>query len=98
MTISLETACERILGKRAAQAIIADQGIRWAIVAATAKALTTDDAEAIAELRHYPHAMQQEELNRHAAARSERRHELRRAEEAQAEEDHDAYAEMGEEE
>lgn len=69
MTISLEAACERILGKRVAQAIIQDQGLRWAIVAATAKALTTDDPQAIAELRRYPHAMQQEELNAHEARR-----------------------------
>lgn len=72
MTISLETACERILGNQAAQAIIGDMGLRWAVAAATAKALKTDDAEAIAEIRRYPHAMQQPELDRHDTARHSR--------------------------
>ena len=69
MTLSLETACERVLGKRAAKAIIDGQGLRWAIVAAVAAARTTDDAQAIAELKRYPHAMQQEELDRHEQRR-----------------------------
>lgn len=70
----LEVACERILGQRAAQAIIHDQGLRWAIVAAVATARTTDDAAALAELRRYPHAMQQAELDFHEEARRSRRH------------------------
>lgn len=94
MALSLEIACERILGKRVAQAIIEDQGLRWAIVAAMAAAQNLDDREAIAELRRYPHAMHQAELDRH----EQTRHDRRRAEEAQAEEDHAAYAEMGDEE
>lgn len=49
--MSTEEACYSILGAELAHAIIADQGLSWAVVAAMAEATTDDNPEAIAALR-----------------------------------------------
>lgn len=51
--MTLTEACQTILGKDAANAIIADQGERWAVVAAIAAARTSDSAPALERLRDY---------------------------------------------
>ena len=49
--MSVEEACHRILGSRVAEAIISDQGLRRAIVAAMAAARDTDEPEALDAIR-----------------------------------------------
>ena len=51
--MTLTEACQTILGKNAADAIIADQGERWAAVAAIAAAKTSDPQPALERLRDY---------------------------------------------
>lgn len=51
--MTLEQACQTILGKEAADAIIADQGLRWAATAAVAAARTSDPQPALVVLRDY---------------------------------------------
>ena len=51
--MTLEQACAAILGKEAAEAIIADQGVRWCAVAAIAAAKTSDPMPALNRLRSY---------------------------------------------
>lgn len=51
--MTLREACVAILGKSAAEAIIADQGINWCAVAAIAAAKTSDPVPAIKRLRKY---------------------------------------------
>ena len=49
--MDIETAVRTILGAKLANSIIADMGVHWAVVAATADARTSDDPEAIAAIR-----------------------------------------------
>jgi hypothetical protein len=49
--MSVRDACVSIMGRELADAIIADQGLHWCVVAAVAGARTTDDPEALAVLR-----------------------------------------------
>jgi hypothetical protein len=51
--MTLTEACRTILGKRAADAIIADQGEHWAAVAAIAAAKTSHPAPALERLREH---------------------------------------------
>ena len=46
-------ACRQILGCKTADAIIADQGVHWAVVAAMAAATTRHDLTAVEALREY---------------------------------------------
>lgn len=50
-TMSVEEACRWILGRKIADAIIDDMGLRWTIVTAMAAATTNDNPEAIKALR-----------------------------------------------
>lgn len=45
--MSIDEACRIILGNKLAAAIIADQGIHWAVVAAMTEAKTNDDPRAL---------------------------------------------------
>jgi len=49
--VNIREAVESIIGERLAAAIIADQGIHWAVVAAMAEAETSDNPRAIAAIR-----------------------------------------------
>ncbi len=49
--MTIEQACRNILGRTVANAIIEDQGIHWAVVAAMDKAITADDPLSIAKIR-----------------------------------------------
>jgi len=51
--MTIEQALFSILGDEAAHAIIADQGIHWAVVAAMAVATTADDPRAIKAIREW---------------------------------------------
>lgn len=51
--MSIEQACRIILGNKLAAAIIADQGIHWAVVAAMAQAKTNDDPRALQSIRDW---------------------------------------------
>lgn len=51
--MTIEEACASIMGEKLAAAIIADQGIRWCIVAAVAQATTADDPVALHTIRAY---------------------------------------------
>lgn len=51
--MTIEEACCSIMGDKLANAIIMDQGVHWAVVAAMADARTSHDPEAIATLRAY---------------------------------------------
>ena len=48
--MNIREACASIMGEKLARAIIADQGIHWAVVAAMAEAKTSDDPAAIAAI------------------------------------------------
>jgi hypothetical protein len=48
--MNIREACASIMGEKLALAIIADQGIHWAVVAAMAEATTDDDPAAIAAI------------------------------------------------
>ena len=48
--MTIHEAVHAILGDRLAHAIIADQGIHWAVVAAMAQATTDDDPRALAAI------------------------------------------------
>lgn len=51
--MTIDEACRSILGERLAGAIINDQGIHWAVVAAMAQAQVTDDRRALAAIRKW---------------------------------------------
>lgn len=51
--MTLEQACAAVLGKKAAEAIIKDQGLAWCAVAAIAAAKTSDPPQALKALRSY---------------------------------------------
>lgn len=51
--MTIEEAVSAIIGKDLAESIIADMGLHWAVVAATAEAETTDDPEAISTIRSW---------------------------------------------
>lgn len=48
--MTLEDACRSILGRAAADAIISDQGLNWAAVAAMAAARNSHDSRALKRL------------------------------------------------
>ena len=48
--VNIREAIASIIGERLAAAIIADQGIHWAVVAAMAEAETSDDPNALAAI------------------------------------------------
>jgi hypothetical protein len=49
--MSVEDACRWILGRHRADSLIAEMGLRWAIVAAMAQATQNDNPEAVDALR-----------------------------------------------
>lgn len=49
--MNIREAVSAIIGDKAARAIIADQGLHWAVIAAMAAAKTSDDPRAIAAIR-----------------------------------------------
>jgi hypothetical protein len=51
--MTITEACVAILGHDAAAAIIRNQGIRWAVVAAMAVARTSDDPSALEAIDRY---------------------------------------------
>lgn len=51
--MSIEDACRIILGNKIAAAIIADQGIHWAVVAAMTEAKTNHDPRALQAIRDW---------------------------------------------
>lgn len=51
--MSIEEACRVILGNKLAAAIIDDQGVHWAVVAAMAKAVNGDDQRALKAIREW---------------------------------------------
>ena len=51
--MSTETACHIILGDSIAYAIIANQGVHWAVVAAMAAATKDQDPRALQALRDW---------------------------------------------
>jgi hypothetical protein len=51
--MTLEEACATVLGKDAADSIIADQGVLWCAVAAIAAARTSHPRPALEALRDY---------------------------------------------
>jgi hypothetical protein len=51
--MSIEQACAAILGTEAAGAILRDQGVRWAVVAAMAVAKRSDDPDALDAINRY---------------------------------------------
>jgi hypothetical protein len=51
--MNIEDACRAILGEQAADAIIAEQGVHWAVPAAMAAATMDDDRDAIAAIDAY---------------------------------------------
>ena len=48
--MNIREACTSIMGEKLARAVIADQGIHWAVVAAMAEAKISDDPAAIAAI------------------------------------------------
>lgn len=67
--MDINEACRKILGGKTAVAIIADQGLHWAVVAAMAAATTDDDAEAIRTLRE--HVQNEKAMAEHAPRASD---------------------------
>jgi hypothetical protein len=51
--LSIEQACRVILGNKLAESIIEEQGVHWAVVAATMEARTSDDPRALAAIRKW---------------------------------------------
>lgn len=51
--MTIEQACRIILGNKLAAAIIEEQGIHWAVVAAMTDARTSDDPRALAAIRKW---------------------------------------------
>lgn len=51
--MNIEEACRIILGNKIAAAVIAEQGVHWAVVAAMAKAVNGDDQRAIKAIRDW---------------------------------------------
>lgn len=51
--MTIEEACRKILGQKLADSIIADMGVRWAVVVAMCDATTADDPEAIQLIREW---------------------------------------------
>jgi len=49
--MNIREAISAIIGAKLAQAIIADQGIHWAVVAAMAEATTSDDPQVLQTIR-----------------------------------------------
>lgn len=61
--MTLEDACRTVLGKRAADAIIADQGLHWCFVAAVAAAKTSHPREALDVIKERLQEIRQERDN-----------------------------------
>jgi hypothetical protein len=51
--MGIEQAVRVILGNKLAEAIMADQGIHWAVIAAMTQATTMDDPRALAAIRKW---------------------------------------------
>ncbi len=51
--MNIEEACRVILGNKLAAAIIADQGVHWAVVAAMTEAKTNHDPRALKAIRDW---------------------------------------------
>lgn len=51
--LSIEQACRIILGNKIAAAIIADQGVHWAVVAAMCEAKTNHDPRGLLAIRDW---------------------------------------------
>jgi hypothetical protein len=51
--MSIEEACRIILGNKIAAAIIKDQGVHWAVVAAMCEAKTNHDPRALKAIRDW---------------------------------------------
>lgn len=58
--MNIREAVASIIGESLASAIIADQGIHWAVVAAMAEATTSDDPKAIAAINTWRAQQKQE--------------------------------------
>lgn len=58
--MTIEDACRVILGESAADAIIRDHGVHWAVVGAMTVAKTSDDPRALAAINRWREAAKAE--------------------------------------